>query len=159
MSDYEVSRRTVTGADPARVTALIADLHAWQAWSPWEGSDPELERSYTGPRLGPGAAYAWSGNRKAGAGRMQITDQVSDAQGDRVELALAFTRPMKSRASITFHVTPVEEGTEIVWRMTGPRTVAVRALGVIGGMDRMIGPDFERGLASLAVAAESGETS
>ena len=154
VSEYEVSRRAMTAADPEAVIALVEDFRAWPSWSPWEGIDPDLERVYSGADRGPGAAYAWSGNRKAGAGRMEITDQAAD----RVEVALEFSRPMRSRAAVTFHVTRQGGGAEIVWRMTGPRTVATRALGVIGGMDRLMGPDLERGLAQLARAAEQGAT-
>ena len=150
MVDYEVSRRVTTTADVATVTALIEDLHRWTAWSPWEGADPDLQRSYDGPAAGPGARYAWSGNRKAGAGEMEIIEQTPD----RIEVALRFSRPMKSQATVTFHLTDTGAGTEIVWSMTGRRTVGVRAMGVIGGMDRIVGPDFERGLARLAAVAE-----
>ena len=47
-------------------------LHQWTRWSPWEDVDPDLHRAYSGAEEGVGAVYAWSGNRKAGAGRMEI---------------------------------------------------------------------------------------
>ena len=153
VTDYEVSRRVTAPAGVATITGLIEDFRRWPAWSPWERLDQDLERTYSGPARGAGAAYAWEGDRKAGAGRMQITDQVPG----RIEMALQFTRPMRSAASLTFHLTPTEGGTEVVWRMTGRRTLALRALGVVGGMDRLVGPDFERGLQQLSEAAAAEE--
>lgn len=73
MSSYEVVRSTTVQAEPDRVHALVDDVHRWVEWSPWEGSDPGLRRTHSGAASGVGARYAWKGNRKAGAGSMEIT--------------------------------------------------------------------------------------
>ena len=80
---FEVTRSTSIAADPARVHALVNDFHEWQKWSPWEDVDPDLQRTYTGPDAGVGAHYAWSGNKKAGAGSMEITGSTPGAHRRR----------------------------------------------------------------------------
>ncbi|WP_282777089.1 SRPBCC family protein [Nocardia sp. CC201C] len=149
MADFELARQTVIAAEPSRIHALIDDLHQWQQWSPWEGLDPDLERVYSGADRGPGARYDWKGNRKAGQGAMEITASTAD----RVELSLEFEKPWKATNQVTFELRPVDGGTEVTWRMTGQRTRMMTMLGKL--MDKLIGKDFEKGLARLKAAAES----
>ena len=69
---FTVERSATVDAPAESIYPHIADFHRWTSWSPWEGVDPDLRRSYTGPESGIGAKYAWSGNRKAGRGSMEI---------------------------------------------------------------------------------------
>lgn len=155
MSDtFSVERATVVDAPPRRVFEQVADFHNWQAWSPWEGLDPEMRRSYSGPGAGTGAVYEWSGNRKAGAGRMQITraDEPS-----LVHVDLRFTKPFKSENDMT--MTFVPEGadgsqTRVTWTLVGPKTFMTKVMGIFTSMDKMVGPDFEKGLRQLKDVAE-----
>lgn len=148
---YVVTRSILIDAPPERVRELLVDFHAWRQWSPWEDLDPEMERSYAGPDRGKGATYAWSGNRKAGAGTMEIT-AVNDRE---VEIGLVFTRPFKATNSTAFRLEPGDAGgTEVTWSMTGRRTVMTRIMEVFRSMDAMMGPDFERGLGRLKGVAE-----
>ena len=71
-SSYTVERSTVIAASPEDVYEQIADFHKWADWSPWEGLDPNMGRTYSGSAAGKGAIYRWSGNRQAGQGRMEI---------------------------------------------------------------------------------------
>ena len=151
MGDFAVSRRTTVIADPARVHGLVNDLHAWTAWSPWEDLDPDLVREYAGPAAGVGARYAWSGNRKAGQGSMEITSSTPDAIGIRLQ----FLKPFRSTNEVTFTLTPAVDGTEVVWLMSGRRTGLWGLLGRLFPMDRLFGKDFEKGLARLKAVAET----
>ena len=151
MGDFAVSRRTTVIADPARVHGLVDDFHLWTAWSPWEDLDPDLVREYAGPTAGVGARYAWSGNRKAGQGSMEITSSTPDAIGIRLQ----FFKPFRSTNEVTFTLTPAVDGTEVVWLMSGRRTGLWGLLGRLFPMDRLIGKDFEKGLARLKAVAES----
>lgn len=153
MADVEVERSAVVAAPPEAVFPHLVDFRKWQAWSPWERLDPALERRYEGPESGPGARYSWSGNRKAGAGTMEIlrADPPSD-----VEIDLQFDKPFKSRNRTVFRLEPDAGGTRVVWRMTAPRTFGTRVMGLFGGLDKMVGKDFEQGLADLGRVAEQG---
>jgi uncharacterized protein YndB with AHSA1/START domain len=149
-SEYEVTREAEIPASTTAVFDLIADFHRWSEWSPWEGVDPQMQRTYSGAEHGIGAVYEWKGNRKAGQGRMEITH--ADTPG-RVVIALQFLKPFKSSNTTTFELTGSGEGTHVTWRMVGPKTFATRIMGIFSSMDTMIGRDFEKGLAQLATAA------
>src|SRR3712207_6502040 len=101
-STYTVERTKTVDAPPERVRALIEDFHAWPRWSPWEDLDPAMQRSYGGPSTGVGSTYAWTGNRKAGTGRMEMRE-VTD---DHVDVALHFDKPFKSDNDIAFLLEP-----------------------------------------------------
>lgn len=148
--NYEVVREATVDASPGNVYDLIVDFHGWSRWSPWEDVDPEMQRTFSGANSGVGAVYEWSGNRKAGEGRMEITEAVP---GSRVVVSLEFIKPVKSSNTTTFELTRAEGGTKVVWRMVGPKTLATKVMGVFKSMDKMIGPDFEKGLTRLQAAA------
>jgi len=150
MSSFEVSRSTTISADPTRVHALLDDFHEWRAWSPWEDVDPDLQRTYTGPQSGVGAHYAWSGNRKAGAGSMQITE----SSPERVGVELSFLKPMRATHQVEFVLAPTSAGTDVTWRMRGEHRGMMRLFARVMSFDKWIGKDFEKGLARLKAAAE-----
>jgi uncharacterized protein YndB with AHSA1/START domain len=153
MSEFEVARSTTIAADPARVHSLINDFHAWTTWSPWEDLDPELSRDYSGPDTGVGARYAWQGNRKAGQGSMEITESTPE----RIVLRLLFLKPWKADNRVDFTLTPVgDAGTQVTWRMTGSNSGLQAVFSKLFNMERLVGKDFDRGLARLKAAAEGG---
>jgi hypothetical protein len=156
MSSFLVERSTVINASPDKIHPLINDLREWRTWSPWEGADPDLSRTYTGPSTGVGASYAWSGNRKAGAGSMTITDS---KPGQIVVLDLVFTKPFKAKNVTTFTIDPGANGSEITWSMTGENNLFFTLLGKLFPMDKVVGKDFEKGLAQLKARAEGQATS
>ena len=75
-NEFLVERTKIVKAEAPVVFALINDFHQWTQWSPWEGLDPAMQRTYAGPDAGVGASYAWAGNKKAGSGSMVITESV-----------------------------------------------------------------------------------
>ena len=151
-AEFEVIRTTSIAADPARVHALVDDFHQWTAWSPWEDVDPGLRRTYSGPGSGVGAHYAWAGNRKAGQGSMEITASTAE----RIDIELSFLKPFKATNHVDLTFTPSAGGTEVVWRMTGSHQGLATLVFRFMSMDRMVGPDFEKGLARLKTVAEQG---
>jgi len=148
--EFEVTRETTIPATRATVYALLVDFHRWREWSPWEDLDPALSRTYSGPDAGVGAVYEWVGNRKAGAGRMEITDAV---ESSKVQIALQFLKPFKSKSTTTFELVERDGDTNVTWRMVGPKTFMTRFMGVFMSMDKMVGKDFEKGLTQLKDAA------
>lgn len=148
---YEVQRSVSIDAPADSIYPLLADFRQWQGWSPWEGLDPDLQRTYGGAESGTGATYAWAGNRKAGEGRMEITDS---AAGERVVIALDFLKPFKSSSTTRFELSGTGGATTVTWTMTGPKTLMTKIMGIFKSMDAMIGPDFEKGLTQLKGSAE-----
>jgi len=149
MSTYEVTRSAVIPAPAEDIFPLVNSFHEWTKWSPWESVDPALERSYTGSESGVGAKYAWSGNRKAGAGTMEIVDS---AEPRNIKIRLEFTKPFKAVNPTAFTFTPSGEGTQVTWTMTGENKGIGKVFALFMNMDKMVGADFEKGLASLAGA-------
>jgi Polyketide cyclase / dehydrase and lipid transport len=150
MGSFEVSRSATISAEPATIHALINDFHEWTKWSPWEDVDPDLQRTYTGPDAGVGAAYAWSGNRKAGQGSMTITSSTPE----QVAVQLSFLKPWKATNDVVFTLAPTGSGTEVTWRMSGNNTGMAALFGKVFSMDKLVGKDFEKGLARLKANAE-----
>ena len=148
---YTVQRSTSIDAPPERVYPMIADFRRWTAWSPWEDVDPDLQRTYSGAEAGRGAVYRWSGNRRAGQGRMEITEATEPS---RVAIDLTFEKPWKARNDTSFTITPAGAGSQVSWSMTGKKTLMTRVMGVFRSMDQLLGPDFEKGLARLKAEAE-----
>ncbi|MFX0539826.1 SRPBCC family protein [Ornithinimicrobium sp. Y1847] len=151
---YTVERSISIDADPADVYAQIADLRNWVTWSPWEGLDPELERTYTGAESGTGASYAWSGNKKAGAGSMTIIEATEPSD---VRIDLEFEKPFPARNDTRFRIEPDGLGSTVTWTMKGALNPIMRVVQVVYPMDKMIGPDFEKGLAQLKAHLEPGQ--
>ena len=151
MSSYEVRRSITVNAAPRQVYGKIVNLRKWPAWSPWEGMDPGMTKRYTGPEAGVGATYAWSGNRKVGQGAMTITDV---SEPSRVVLDLEFMKQFKAKNETVFDLTPAGDGTQVTWTLTGTHTILSRIMGIFVSMDKMVGKDFEKGLARLKADAE-----
>lgn len=150
-SEFRVVRTTTINAPPAKVFGYLNDFHKWTAWSPWEKMDPDLQRTYSGPTSGVGTAYAWEGNNKVGQGRMEIVESQS---ASKVSLRLEFLKPFKAVNSTDFILEPVANGTKLTWDMHGPNQCMGRMMSVFIDMDKMVGKDFETGLANLKQAAE-----
>lgn len=149
---YTVQRSVTIDAPASRVYDLVADFRSWRRWSPWEDVDPALERTYSGAGAGTGAVYSWSGNRRAGQGRMEIVDAVEPS---RVEIALTFEKPWKARNDTSFVIESQGSGVLVTWSMTGRRTLMTKVMGVFKSMEDFLGPDFEKGLSRLKATAET----
>lgn len=149
---FSIQRSTNISAPPGLVFGYLNDFHRWTEWSPWEKLDPDMKRTHSGAPSGVGATYAWSGNSKAGEGSMTIRDS---KPGERVLLDLNFLKPFKSSNVTEFALTPTESGTDVVWTMSGKHNTATKAFSLIQSMDKIVGKDFEQGLANLKSVSET----
>lgn len=151
---YRVSRTIRIDAEPETVFRELVDFRRWRDWSPWEGLDPEMDRSYSGPASGVDSAYSWDGNKDAGAGSMRITG-VQEPR--RVDIDLRFDKPFPADNEIRFDLDPEDGGaaTMVTWTMAGQHTGVMRLLGRVMSMDKMVGKDFEKGLSQLKDLTES----
>jgi hypothetical protein len=151
-SDFRVERSITIDAPPAKVAALINDFHNWNAWSPWAAMDPAMKTTYSGPASGPGSIYEWEGNSKVGKGRMEILT----VEPAKTSIKLDFLKPFEGHNTADFLLQPEEgTGTRVTWVMYGPMAFFPgKIMSVFTTMDKMISPDFEKGLASMKSAAE-----
>ncbi len=150
---FRVERSTMIAAPSDVVFDLVNDFDQWSRWSPWEKLDPNMTRTITGAPSGVGAVYRWSGNNKAGEGRMAITES---ALGERIVIDLQFERPFKSTNLTEFTFRPAADSVGVTWAMSGKHTLPSKAMSLVASMDKMVGKDFEEGLAKLKSVAEGG---
>ena len=143
--------RSITiNTTPERILPQVSDFHRWMAWSPWEKMDPGMKREYSGAASGVGAKYGWNSSGRAGEGTMEVSE-VSPAA---VKIDLRFVRPFKNDCVATFHFTPQGNTTNVRWTMDGPNLLMGKVMSVFMNMDKMVGKDFEAGLANLKAVAE-----
>ncbi|MBL8642370.1 MAG: SRPBCC family protein [Rhodospirillaceae bacterium] len=148
---FKVERSATMNAPPEVVFALINDFKTWTAWSAYETKDPNMKRTYGGAETGVGATYAWDGNSDIGAGSMVIAESVP---ATRIKIDMHFTRPMDARNDAVFVLTPDGNGTKVNWSMSGESAFMFKLMSLFFNMDKMIGADFETGLAAMKAVAE-----
>lgn len=149
---FHVERSATMAASSEVIYPMIADFHRWPDWSPWEKRDLAMKKTFGGAEAGTGATYAWAGNNDVGEGRMTITEATPPS---RVAIRLEFLKPFAATNDCAFTLTPDGAGTRVTWTMDGKNDFMSKAMSVFASMDKMVGPDFEQGLASMKTAAES----
>jgi carbon monoxide dehydrogenase subunit G len=149
---FHIERSTTISAPPENAFAQVNDFHAWAAWSPWEKMDPDMKKAFAGAPAGVGAVYGWSGNDKVGEGRMTIE---RSEKPSTVAIKLEFMKPFAATNTATFTFARAGEDTKATWAMDGENNFVAKAASMFMDMDKMVGDDFERGLASMKRAAET----
>jgi carbon monoxide dehydrogenase subunit G len=147
---FRVQRTVRIKATPERLHPLINDMHQFNSWNPYNKKDPTMQGTYRGPAAGPGAGFDFQGNKDVGKGSIQIVDS---APG-KVTMKLDMLEPFEGHNTVEFSLAPQGEMTEVTWAMHGPSPFLARLVGLFMNMDRMIGRDFEAGLADLKARAE-----
>ena len=161
---FSISRSALIAAPAEQIFPLINDLHAQSQWSPFE-KDPNMKRVHSGAPAGKGAVYEWDGNRQVGAGRIVITDS---RPASRVSLALDMSRPFEAHNKVDFVLEQDGDGakgrspganfTRVTWAMQGRQPFMAKLMSLFINCDKMVGAEFERGLAKLKAIAEGQTT-
>ena len=154
--DFRVARSNLVSAPPPAVFAQVNDFHKWSAWNPWGKIDPVMKQNYEGAPAGPGAIYTWTGNKEVGEGRMTITDS---RPSDLIRVKLEFLKPFAATNTAEFTFVPEGNQTRVTWSMFGAKNFMAKAVHLFMNMDKMIGGQFEKGLADMKVAAEGAAKS
>lgn len=149
--NFIVQRSLTINAAPEKTYPLIADFHRWPLWSPFEKLDPALQRTYSGTESGKGSIYEWSGNKEAGKGRMEIVDV---DEPHNIVIQLDFSEPFAAHNTAEFTLAPKGASTMVTWAMRGSSPFIAKIMHVFFNMDKMLGPDFEAGLANLKNISE-----
>lgn len=148
---FRVERKIVIKASPEKIFPWLEDPKKTTEWSPWEKMDPNVKKTFSGAAKGKGAVYEWDGNKDIGAGRLEITESVPPTT---VVMDLHFLRPMDDRSVARYETKAVDGGTEVTWSISGKNTFVAKIMCVFMNMDKMIGGEFEKGLADLKTLAE-----
>jgi uncharacterized protein YndB with AHSA1/START domain len=150
-SAFRVTRSGTVAAPPAMAFAQVNDFHNWEAWSPWAKLDPACKNTFEGAPAGTGAGFAWSGNDKVGEGRMTILES---RPNELIRIKLDFIRPFACTNTAEFTFKPDAGSTHVTWSMSGEKNFMAKAFGLFCNMDKMVGADFEKGLAQMNTAAQ-----
>lgn len=148
---FQIERAERIEAVPEQIFPLISDLRKFSSWSPYETKDPNMQRVFSGPESGKGAAYEWDGDENIGKGRLQIADASAPS---KVTMNLEIIRPLECQNIVEFRIEPQGETTNVTWAMHGPMPFISKVMSVFVDMDEMVGSDFEVGLANLKKIAE-----
>jgi hypothetical protein len=149
---FHIERSAVINAKPPKVFSQINDFHNWGVWDPWAKLDPSMKTTYSGSANGKGAVYEWEGNGQVGAGRMEITDSVPSS---KIDVKLDFLKPFEGHNTATFTLAAQGDSTQVTWAMDGPTHFLNKVMTVFMNMDKMIGGQFDAGLANLKAVAEA----
>jgi hypothetical protein len=151
-STLRIERSTIVVAPPAAVFAEVNDFHNWDAWSPWAKLDPNAKATFEGPSSGEGAIFHWAGNEEVGQGRMTLVESKPDEQ---IKIRVDFVKPWNGTNTSEFTFKPDGPRTIVTWASSGERGFLEKAICVFMNPDKMVGGQFEKGLASLKSVAEA----
>jgi uncharacterized protein YndB with AHSA1/START domain len=151
-SDFRVARTVYMRAPAPAVFAQVNDFHKWEAWNPWGKLDPAMKQTYQSAPVGTGAVYTWTGNKEVGEGRMTI---VESRPNDLIRINLEFFKPFAATNLAEFTFRPEGDQTAVTWSMTGKNNFITKAIHLFMNMDRMIGAQFEQGLAQMKSLVEA----
>lgn len=152
--EFVVSRSTNISAAPALVFAQVNDFHNWEAWSPWAKMDPACKNVFAGAPAGTGAMFSWAGNNKVGEGSMTILES---RPNDLIRIRLEFLKPFKATNTAEFTFKPEGTQTIVTWSMFGQNNFFFKVFGLFMDCDKMVGKDFENGLAAMKSVAEAAD--
>jgi hypothetical protein len=147
---FRLSRSISIAAPAEKIFPLVNDVRAFNTWNPYALKAPEMKGSYSGPFIGLGAHYDFE-SKQSGSGSFEIVRSTAPSE---VQMRLDMTAPFKAQNQITFTFVPQGGATLATWAMEGPAPFLSKFMGVIFNMDKMIGADFEAGLANLKAKAE-----
>lgn len=150
--DFSVTRTGSIYAPASAIFPHVNNLHNWDAWSPWAKLDSNAKNSFEGPDEGVNAKMSWSGNNKVGVGSMTV---IESQPYDLIRFKLAFLKPMKATNTAEFNFKPEGNQTTVVWSMSGTNNFMGKVFNVFVNCDKMVGGQFEQGLASLKEIVES----
>jgi hypothetical protein len=151
-SDFRVARSATMAAPPPAVFAQANDFHKWKAWNPWGKIDPAMKQTYEGAPAGVGAIYTWVGNNEVGEGRMTITES---RPSELIRVKLEFFKPFAATNIAEFTFKPEGNQTAVTWSMFGEKNFMAKAIHLFMSMDKMIGGQFEKGLAEMKSIVEA----
>jgi uncharacterized protein YndB with AHSA1/START domain len=154
-SEFRVARTATISAPAPAVFAQVNDFHNWEEWSPWAKLDPAAKNSFEGPPAGTGAIFRWAGNNQVGEGRMTITES---RPNELIRFNLEFFKPMAGTSTAEFTFKPEGNETTVTWSMTGNNNFIAKAMCLFMNMDKMVGGQFEKGLAAMKSIVEAVPT-
>jgi hypothetical protein len=148
---FQVQRSASINASADNIFPFINDLRIFNTWNPFDKKDPSIQGAYSGPSSGQGASYAFD-SRKAGTGSLEIVDI---APPSKIIMRLTMTKPIHADNRVQFTLEPRGDATNVTWTMDGGVPFVAKILHLVFNVDKMIGSEFEAGLADLKALTEN----
>jgi effector-binding domain-containing protein len=149
----KVERSVSLSASADLLKSKLVDLHYFhEKWSPWTEKDPNMKVNYTGEVGQPGSGMSWESEvSNVGHGAMSFLG----VNGDSLLYKLSFGKKGDSR--IYYLVKSNGTGCQMTWGMMMDFNFIGRGMMLFfaGSMDKMLGAEFDKGLAKLKVAIEA----
>ncbi|MBP8087076.1 MAG: SRPBCC family protein, partial [Saprospiraceae bacterium] len=142
---FDVNRTAIIPGSPEQVWPYVSSLKNMQLWSPWAEKDTAMVVEYTGTDGTVGSMSNWSSS-KVGKGSQTIIklEPTSYAETEVNILGL-----LGAKFTGYVSVKDTTGGSAVTWGMKGENGFMGRFMGSIMNMDKMMAPDFERGLTKL----------
>ena len=145
-SSYDITRTKIIKAPVEVVYNNVNDYANWPDWSPWIEQEPLAALTFGEKTQGKGATYGWNG-KILGEGNMETLEAKTN---ESINQKITFIKPWESQSDIYWTFKPIKDGTEVTWGMKGELDFMSRAfMAFSGGMEKQVGPDYERGLFKL----------
>lgn len=148
---FRFARTARIAATPERLFPLINDLKVMNSWNPFALRETAGKGTYSGPQSGKGATHEFAGP-KSGTGSIEIVDAVPSS---KVVMRLVMTKPMKADNTVEFTLEPSGAATDVTWAMSGRQPLLAKVMTLFIDCDKMVGKDFDEGLANLKRIVET----
>jgi uncharacterized protein YndB with AHSA1/START domain len=148
---FRVERSTSIKAPPEKIFVYMNDFQKAAAWNPYEKKDPAMKRKFSGAPSGKGSVYEFEGNNDVGAARIEIVESVPPS---KVTLKFDWYKPFDGTSTVEYMLEPQGDATKVTWAMQGSSPFIAKVMCIFMNMDKMVGKDFETGLANLKSVAE-----
>jgi uncharacterized protein YndB with AHSA1/START domain len=146
-----ISRELDIQASPESLFIYINNSRKMNEWMPWQDSDPGVKMEYSGPDEGVGSKSAWDSPGKMGTGNAVV---IESRLNQSVKTQLTYTKPMEMSQIAEVTLTPVEGGTRVKWSVDGHNGFVFKLMGILMNVEKMVGGEFEKGLAKFKSIAE-----
>ena len=153
-SAFRIERSLDIQADPQALFEKVNNLHEFNRWNPFALADQTTKIEYQGPVAGVSSSYNWEG-AKSGSGTMTVVESSSPT---RIVMRLQFQKPYVADNTATFSFSRNGGATRVTWAMTGRYGFLHKLFGTVFNMDKMVGGEFAKGLASLKKQTEPGRS-
>jgi len=150
--DYKVERSQNINAPKELVFSHVKYWNNWQAWSPWGEKDKTMKVTVSGTDGEKGSVYKWTGDPKnTGKGEMKNTGVIEDAE---IKYHLHFLEPWDSESEGYVKVTGTGNQCKVAWGFHGKSPFPMNIMNLFMSMEKMVGPDFSKGLKLLKAICE-----
>ncbi len=150
--DYVISREITINSTPEKIFPYLNNSKLAESWSPWMELDPQAKMTYSGPDAGPGSKASWDSEGKLGVGGATIIESVPN---ERVDLKLEYTKPFEMTQDAQYAIRSDADRSVVSWSVRGKNNFIGRIMCIFMDMDKMVGANFEKGLANLKAKVEA----